>query len=347
MSLRNIIPGHLYILSNDFEENEMVTITKSIMPPDQYIKLLNDEEKSNKWIISKPSRVLFHKYLENCSLVESRAHEFLVQNGFCGGAPKDYQVSLESAVFLLESIIYEKNLKSSYLLEKIKHTNVFPEEGCNYHLLGQIFNGTYGKAKAEINSYQIDPIVAFYCFKRGAGLGDEKCFPELAFCYEHGIGRPIDLGFAVEYYRQTFALNPIKGVNGLFRVFLKSGEVLKAAGIVENFINYCDLHSLESFNVDSDSSEDHIVQRVLDGHRDFVRALSGVLIDCLRFHGDWDILSGYRDVFEEFSFSLKGHFEKELRFLNESKFFDIAQDIEDCIQRFDHFIDSDLDKTGT
>lgn len=342
---------YLYILSNDFSPSEMVTITRSKLPPDSFIQDLKKSESSSPWILSRPTEVLFSQSYEQCENIEMRIHEFLISRGFCGGAPKDYQVSFSDALILLEGAVLNKNLYRDEVFTGIEHTEVFPEEGCNYHMLGHLFNGTYYKARQlSRDIFENNKRIAYQCFKRGAFLGDEKCLFDMGICLEHGMGVIPNIPLAIDYYTQIFASQPSKAVNGLFRCYLRQENVVKALATLEGFLGYCDQNIDHNHTrlCDSDQVdfEKDIVQKILQGHKVYVRVLANFLIDCRKFTGDWQLIEAHRQVFSEFAFSIKNYLKAEYDFYHQHKFDHLASNVDDCLKNLDSFIQLQDKKAG-
>lgn len=340
--------GYLYILSNEFSSDEMITLSSSALPPDKFLEGHRQNSQGDKIshipldeFRSSP-QILYSIPHHDYSKIESYLHRFLISRGFSGGGPKDYQIKLQDSILLLRTICQEENIYKFKEGSELIHTKVFPEEACNYHLLGHFFNGTYFTTPISFSPEKgPDFSVAFECFYRGALLDQESCKQELIRYYEFGIGIPQNYKKALDYAGQIYTFNPLLGISAMFRIYLKQEKNLRALAIFKEFVDICD-GNIPFEMMASSTHKNDMVGDVLEHHHLFVASLAEIIIDCYQICGDWDLLSDYMWIFEDFSYSIRSHIHQEIFFYEENKLIEKSDMLKKCLVEFDLFIQSGL-----
>lgn len=334
MRIRQYLSGYIYVLSTDFGAGNVVSINRSQNNPEELITALNGNRES-RLLTGGPVELLYFKKFENCNVAESLVHQFLIQNDYCAVTPKDYQISLDDAVKLIEMAAEIECLSHDLVLD-IKHRNCLPSDATNYFMLGNIFNGRFHEERGEhCDSFQIDELASFSCFQKGYEFGDDRCVFELATCYESGQGVDENPKKSLELFEELYQMDKFAGIGGAFRVCLQSRNHYKASALLLDFFNWCDEDQSCS---DKDEMKDSI-----ETHEGYTRSLANFVWDTFYLEQDFEILEPFFEHFKEFKNGICLQLERDREVLEQQGFMELSSKILTCRDSFMKFLESKSD----
>ncbi len=328
MRIRQYTSGYIYILSTDFGPGNVVSINKSLNDPQVLVDQINKYQDA-KLTSGKPLEILYSKKLENCNVAESLVHQFLIQNDFCAVTPKDYQISLDDAVRLIE-IAAETECLSHDLVLEIKHRQCLPSDATNYFMMGTMFNGQFHEDRGEqVDPFQLDDQSAYSCFLKGYEYGDDRCIFELANCLENGIGVDKNLKRALDLYDELYQIDKMAGVGGVFRVCLQDENHFKASSILLDYFNWADMQQDE---------EDSGVKDLIEIHESFTRVMANFVWDSFYIEDSFEILEPFSSQLEEFQRGICLQLDRDREALESQGFQELSAKILTCRDVFTSFI---------
>lgn len=328
MRIRQYTSGYIYILSTDFGPGNVVSINKSLNDPQVLVDQINAHNDS-RLISGAPIELLYSKKFENCNVAESLVHQFLIQNDYSAVTPKDYQISVDDAVRLIE-IAAETECLSHDLVLEIKHRQCLPIDATNYFMMGTMFNGQFHEDRGElVEPFQVDEQVAYACFLKGYEYGDNRCIFELANCLENGIGVEQNFKRALDLYDELYQENKMAGVGGLFRVCLLEENHYKASAVLLDYFNWAD----------SKQDEEHQsgVTDLMEIHDSFTRVMANFVWDSYYIEGQFEILEPFKEHFSEFHRGICLQLDRDRENLEAQGFQELSGKILTCRDAFAQF----------
>ncbi|MBT7610304.1 MAG: SEL1-like repeat protein [Bacteriovoracaceae bacterium] len=333
MPIRTVQSGFIYIMATEFGTDQVISISKSRHDPHD---LANKANQANKYGLGALSsaEILYSKELPNCREVESLIHQFLIHNDYCAVTAKDYQIHFEDGIKLIETAILKSCLEPELVLE-LKHTKCLPIETTDYFRLASIFDGSCEESANDfLEPFHIDYEASFNCLYKGYEIGDDRCISGLARCYEDGIGIEFNNKKALKLYEEIYQLDKFKGIENMFRIFLKEKNDYRASALLIDFFAHCEKEIIEE-NV---SIDDHMSD-CLEVHTSFVRTLGSFVWESYYLCENFEVLIPFLHYFKDFKHSLFQRLENDGKLLEDQMFYELSDKINKCSDSFKVFLE--------
>jgi hypothetical protein len=329
MRIRQYTSGYIYVLSTDFGPGNVVSINKSLNDPQKLVDQINKNQDA-KLMGGTPFEVLYSKKFENCNVAESLVHQFLIQNDYCAVTPKDYQISLDDAVRLIE-IAAETECLSHDLVLEVKHRQCLPSDATNYYMLGTMFNGQFHEDRGQqVDPFQLDELAAYSCFLKGYEYGDDRCIFELANCLENGIGVEKNLKRSLDLYDELYQMDKMAGVGGVFRVCLQDENHFKASSLLLDYFNWTDSQQ--------DVEHKNTFNDLIETHESFTRVMANFVWDSFYIDDSFEILEPFSTQLEEFQRGICLQLDRDREALESQGFAELSAKILTCRDAFTSFV---------
>jgi len=328
MRIRQYTSGYIYVLSTDFGPGNVVSINKSLNDPQVMVDQINKKQDA-KLVSVAPLEILYSKKFENCNVAESLVHQFLIQNDYCAVTPKDYQISVDDAVRLIEMAADSECLSHDLVLE-IKHRQCLPSDATNYYMMGTMFNGQFHEDQGQqVDPFHIDEQAAYSCFLKGYEYGDDRCIFELANCLENGIGIEKNVKRSLDLYNELYQMDKMAGVGGVFRACLQDDNHYKASAILLDYFNWAD----------SQQDEDDLngVTDLIEIHESFTRVMANFVWDAFYYEGHFEILEPFAEQLVEFQRGICLQLDRDRESLEAQGFKELSAKILTCRDTFTSF----------